>query len=223
MVPNKKAHVVGQSFRPPEGAHSRRISGFLQGRRDYVFLWDIGSRSPERDLICKLSPTRIAMLPGVKVHDIRKNVDERGFFGEIMRQDWKDLLGDDQIVQANLSFSYPGMIRAWHRHNRGQVDYFIVMKGSMKICAYDDQQGSATRGLMDEVIASEEKLQVVRIPGHYWHGTKTIGDKPSLTVYCVNRLYDAKNPDEERRAWDDPTITDAKTSKPYDWNRAPHK
>lgn len=165
----------------------------------------------------------MSMLPGVKVYDIRKNVDERGFFAEIIRQDWKDLFGDDSIVQANLSFSYPGMIRAWHRHNRGQIDYFVVLKGAMKICAYDDKQGSPTAGHLDEVVASEEKLQVVRIPGNYWHGTKTIGDKPSLMVYCVNRFYDAKNPDEERRAWNDQTITDPKTSKPYDWNKPPHK
>ncbi len=135
-----------------------------------------------------------SMLPGVKVQDIRKNIDERGFFAEILREDWTELLGEDKIVQANLSYSFPGMIRAWHRHNRGQVDYL-----------------------------SGEKLQVVRIPGQYWHGTKTLGDGPSLTVYCVNRLYDLKNPDEERRAWNDSTIIDSKSGKAYDWNKPPHK
>ncbi len=163
------------------------------------------------------------MLPGVRVQDLRKSIDERGFFAEILREDWKDLLEDDKIVQANLSFSYSGIIRAWHRHHRGQVDYFIVLKGSMKICAYDDKAGSATRGQLDEIVASEARLQVVRIPGHYWHGTKTLGDKPSLTVYCVNRLYDPKNPDEERRSWDDATIVDAKTGKNFDWNTPPHR
>jgi dTDP-4-dehydrorhamnose 3,5-epimerase len=163
------------------------------------------------------------MLPGVRIQDLKKIVDERGFFGEIMRQDWKDLLGDDSIVQANLSLSYPGMIRAWHRHSRGQVDYFIVLRGSIKICAYDDKQGSPSNGQLDEIVTSEENFQVVRIPGFYWHGTKALGDKPSLTVYCVNRFYDFKNPDEERRAWNDPNIIDPKTSKPFDWNRPPHK
>ncbi len=85
------------------------------------------------------------MLPGVKVHDLKKNLDERGFFAEIIRQDWADLLGEDTLVKANLSYSYPGMIRAWHRHNRGQVDYFIVVQGWMKICAYDDRKGSEGR------------------------------------------------------------------------------
>lgn len=163
------------------------------------------------------------MLAGVRIHDLQKNVDERGFFAEVIRQDWRDLLGDDTIAQANLSYSFPGMIRGWHRHNRGQVDYFIVLSGSIKICAYDDTQGSQTRGQLDELIASGEKLQVVRIPGHYWHGTKTLGDKPSLTIYCVNRLYDSKNPDKDRRPWNDPTIVDSRTSKPYDWNKPPHK
>jgi dTDP-4-dehydrorhamnose 3,5-epimerase len=163
------------------------------------------------------------MLPGVRIQDLKKIVDERGFFGEIMRQDWKDLLGDDTIVQANLSLSYPGMIRAWHKHSRGQVDYFIVLRGSIKICAYDDKQGSATNGQLDEIVTSEENFQVVRIPGFYWHGTKALGDKPSLTVYCVNRFYDFKNPDEERRVWNDPKIVDPKTSKPFDWNKPPHK
>ncbi len=163
------------------------------------------------------------MLPGVKIQEVRKNIDERGFFAEILRQDWNELLAEDSIVQANLSYSFPGMIRAWHRHNRGQVDYFIVLDGSMKICAYDDKQSSPTHGQLDEVIASGEKLQVVRIPGHYWHGTKTLGHKPSFTVYCVNRLYDAKNPDEERRPWNDPSIIDSKTSKSFDWNKPPHK
>ncbi len=163
------------------------------------------------------------MLPGVRIVDLKKVIDERGSFAEIMRQDWKDLLEDDSIVQANLSFSYPGTIRAWHRHNRGQVDYFIVLRGSLKVCAYDDKAGSPTNGQIDEVVASEEKLQVLRVPGHYWHGTKALGDEPSLTIYCVNRLYDSKNPDEDRRAWNDPKIIDPKTSKSFDWNKPPHK
>jgi len=32
------------------------------------------------------------MLPGVTVQDLKKNVDERGFFAEIMRQDGRELL-----------------------------------------------------------------------------------------------------------------------------------
>lgn len=163
------------------------------------------------------------MLPGVRSLDVKKLPDERGFFVEAIRSDWSELLEGDTIVQANFSMSYPGMIRAWHRHRRGQVDYFIVVQGAMKICAYDDEPGSPTRGQLDEVIASSERLQVVRIPGKYWHGTKTVSSCPSLTCYMVNRLYDYSSPDEERRPWNDPSVLDPKTKVPFDWNRPPHK
>ena len=163
------------------------------------------------------------MLPGIRALDIKKLPDERGFFAEIVRTDWKEFFEGDVIVQSNLSYSYPGMIRAWHHHVRGQVDYFCVVKGAMKICAYDDDPASPTRGQLDEVIASSDRLQLVRIPGKYWHGTKTVSPEPSVTVYMVNRLYDYKDPDEGRRPWNDPTILDPKLKQPFDWNRAPHK
>lgn len=161
-------------------------------------------------------------LPGVKVHTLRLSPDERGFFSEAIRRDWKELLGEDQIAQANVSFSYPGIIRAWHRHLRGQVDYFLVLQGAMKICAYDDRD-SPTKGKLVEIVSNAYKLQIVRIPGIYWHGTKTVSNEPSLLVYFTTRLYDYQNPDEERRPWNDPTIIDPKTGQPFDWNKPPHK
>jgi dTDP-4-dehydrorhamnose 3,5-epimerase len=162
-------------------------------------------------------------LVGVKVREINKNPDERGYFAEVARKDWADLFGQEWISQANLSYSYPGMIRAWHRHARGQIDYFLVLKGAMRIVAYDGDVDSHTHSKIVEIVASDQKLQIVSIPGHYWHGTKTIGAKPSLTLYFVNNMYDYTKPDEERRPWNDSSIRDPKTGQPYDWNYAPHK
>ena len=162
-------------------------------------------------------------LDGIKVFDIQKTPDERGFFTEVARKDWSNLFGEQWITQANLSRSYPGMIRAWHRHARGQVDYFIVLQGAMKIVAFDGNTQSKTFSKLVEIVASEERLQIVRIPGSYWHGTKTVGNEPSLTMYFVSNLYNYDNPDEERRPWDDSSILDPRTQRPYDWNLPPHK
>ncbi|MCR4392985.1 MAG: dTDP-4-dehydrorhamnose 3,5-epimerase family protein [Dehalococcoidales bacterium] len=165
-------------------------------------------------------------LPGIRAYEINIIPDERGFFAEAFRQDWKDIV-DEWIVQANLSYSYPGIVRAWHKHLRGQVDYFLVLKGALKICAYDEESKRLV-----EVIGTEKKPMIIRIPGHYLHGTKTVSDEPSLTMYYVNRLYDYKNPDEIRRPWNDPEIipieingskTDFRVGKPWDWFFPPHK
>lgn len=165
-------------------------------------------------------------LEGVRTCKIDVLPDERGFFSEVLRQDWRNFV-DEWIAQVNLSYSYPNIIRAWHRHLRGQIDYFLVLKGAMKICAYDEK----TKRLA-EVIASENKPMLVRIPGHYYHGTKTISSEPSLTVYFVNRLYDYKKPDEQRIPWNDPTIVpsevngnknDPRVNRPWDWFYPPYK
>jgi len=172
------------------------------------------------------------MIKGIEIKDLIKHVDERGFFSELLRQDWKELLGEDRIVQFNLSYSYPGIVRAWHRHLRGQDDYFICIEGSIKVCAYDDREDSETQGELDEIILSSERLRVARIPGILWHGYKAIGTKPIKLLYGVNKLYDYKNPDEERRPWNDPNIIptsingkkdDPRVEKPWDWNYPPHK
>jgi len=172
------------------------------------------------------------MIKDIVVKDLVKNVDERGFFSEFMRQDWKDILLEDMIVQFNLSCSYTNIVRAWHRHLLGQTDYFICVDGAVKSCAYDDREDSETYGELDEIVLSSERLKVARIPGILWHGYKTIGTQSIKLLYGVNKLYDSKNPDEERRPWNDPTIIptsingrrdDPRVGKPWDWNYPPHK
>jgi dTDP-4-dehydrorhamnose 3,5-epimerase len=157
------------------------------------------------------------MLPGIKIFELKKNIDERGFFAEILRKDWiTQILDENEILQANISVSYPGVIRAWHRHQRGQIDFFLPVDGSIKLCAYDQE-----RREISQIVTSSEHFQLVRIPGHYWHGFKNVGDRTCTIIYFVNRLYDYLHPDEERRPWNDPEIIDSRTNEPYDWNRPP--
>ena len=167
------------------------------------------------------------MLDGIVVRQLKRFPDERGFFTEILRNDWKDLLGEDTLAQANLSVTYPSMVRAWHKHERGQIDYFVAVKGALKICAYDD----VTKEL-DEIISTGDNIQIVRIPGHYWHGFKVVGNETAFHVYFVNRLYDYQKPDERRRDWNDSSIIpqlingkkdDPRVGKPWDWFYPPYK
>ncbi len=126
------------------------------------------------------------MLPGVMIKPLRRFFDERGFM-EAIRADWGDLMGEDRILQANLSTTYPGVVRAWHRHERGQVDY-VAVKGALKICAYDEASGE-----LDEIVAAAQDPSAIRVPGRYWHGFKAIGDEPAILLYFVTiRLRKAR-------------------------------
>jgi len=166
-------------------------------------------------------------LAGIKVKQLKRFADERGFFMEIIRSDWKDVFEGDVIQQANLSITYPNVVRAWHKHERGQVDYFVVIRGAIKICAFDEDSKE-----LDEIVSSGENLQIVRIPGNYWHGFKVLGPEPATLVYFVNRLYDYEKPDEIRRPWNDQTIVpvsvngnreDPRCNKSWNWLEPPHR
>ena len=166
-------------------------------------------------------------IKGVRTEEINVIPDERGFFAEALRRDQKELLEGDWIEQANVSLSYPNIVRAWHKHVMGQMDYFLVLKGAMKICAFEEETGRMT-----EIIANGSKPTLVRIPGKYLHGSKTVSNEPSLTVYFVTRLYDYQSPDEIRRPWNDSSIipteingkkNDSRVGKPWDWFLPPHK
>ncbi len=154
---------------------------------------------------------------------MKRFFDDRGFFMEVMRKDLEELFESDELVQANVSVTFPGIVRAWHRHIRGQNDYFVLLQGVARICAYDDEDGSPTRGKLFEIHVHAQEPRIVRIPGKYWHGFMALGDERAMMLYFVTRLYNAKNPDEERRPWNDPTILDPRTGKPYDWFRPPHR
>lgn len=165
-------------------------------------------------------------LEGVITRELDILPDARGFFCEALRHDWTDFVSEP-VLQANLSCTYPNVVRAWHRHTKGQVDYFLVVRGAMQICAYDDETGN-----LSEIIASEANPTMVRIPGHYYHGTKTIGNETSLTIYFVTRLYDYRDPDEQRRPWNDPKVVpfqingrkdDPRIGNPWDWFYPLHK
>jgi dTDP-4-dehydrorhamnose 3,5-epimerase len=75
-----------------------------------------------------------------KVKPSRRYFYEKGSFTELIKTDWKEILYEDPIVQANFSTIYPNIVRAWYRHLRGQIDSFLVLTGSLKIRVYDDER-----------------------------------------------------------------------------------
>jgi len=170
------------------------------------------------------------MIKGIEIIPLKRYNDERGYFLELFRSDNPKIV--HEIVQFNMSYSYLGIIRAWHRHLRDQFDYFTCIDGCLKICAYDDRKNSKSFRELDEFILRGDDPQILRVPGILWHGFKVIGPNPAKLLYGVNKLYDYENPDEERRPWNDPTIipesingniNDPRVGKSWDWNYPPYK
>jgi dTDP-4-dehydrorhamnose 3,5-epimerase len=153
------------------------------------------------------------MIDGVEVRRLQVNADERGHLVEFFREDWEEY--DPEPAMSYYSLSYPGVVRAWHRHRRGQIDHFVCPSGRIKVGVYDDREDSPTRGEVDQFVIGEHDQRMVRIPGACWHGFKVIGNDQALLVNMPTNLYDYDDPDEERLPPDTDEI-------PMDWDERRH-
>lgn len=146
------------------------------------------------------------MIQGVKIKQLKAHADERGYLMEILREDDEIF---ERFGQVYVSLNYPGIIRAWHYH-RKQTDYFVCIKGMIKVPLYDARQDSPTYGEVNEFFLGEHNRIVLSIPIGVYHGYKTIGVEPSLLLNFPTKPYDRADPDEYRLPYDSPDI-------PYNW------
>ncbi|MET3698877.1 dTDP-4-dehydrorhamnose 3,5-epimerase [Bacillus oleivorans] len=142
------------------------------------------------------------MIEGVKVKKLIKHCDDRGFFMELVRDD-EDLLS--RFGQASMSMSYPGVIKAFHYHEK-QDDVWFFPSGNAQVVLYDLREDSLTKGQTDVFYMGEENPIVLVIPKGVAHGYRVLGNKPAAIIYFTTQSYDPNNPDEKRILWDDPMI-----------------
>lgn len=116
--------------------------------------------------------------------------DDRGW--SIMNQ-MQGVMGPDG--QINYSTTYPGVIKAWHRHSK-QTDFWMCLSGALKAGVWcPDTQRLWT------CVLGEKRPGVLIIPPPLWHGVATVGPTPAGLLYYVTHAYNAAQPDEERAAW----------------------
>ncbi len=147
------------------------------------------------------------MIEGVEVKQLTRHADQRGYLMELLRS-------DDPIFskfgQCYVSMNYPGVVRAWHWHEK-QDDFFVVVKGMIRVGLYDQREGSATKGEVNDFYLGENNTILLKIPVGVVHGYKTIGVEPSLLINFPSVAYDPKEPDEFRLPWNTDQI-------PHDWD-----
>jgi len=98
--------------------------------------------------------------------------------------------------QINVSVQYPGVVKAWHRHEK-QVDFWLCFQGHIKVGVCREEDGRLWR-----MVVGEKNPGVMVIPRLLWHGLATVGHEPAGLLYYVTEAYNPEAPDEQRRAFD---------------------
>lgn len=143
------------------------------------------------------------MIEGVKVKKLVKHCDDRGFFAELIRDDEPELLS--RFGQASWSMSYPGVIKAFHYHEK-QDDLWFFPSGNAQVVLYDMREDSPTKGETDVYYMGEENPIMLLIPKGVAHGYRVLGEKPATIIYFTTESYNPQSPDEKRINWNEPEI-----------------
>ena len=98
------------------------------------------------------------MIEVVKIIKKKIFIDERGKIMRMLRSDDEEFKRFGEIY---FSYTYPGAIKAWHRHKQMTLTYAAIF-GKIKLVLYDDRQYSSTNGKIDEIFLSDENISQLR-------------------------------------------------------------
>jgi dTDP-4-dehydrorhamnose 3,5-epimerase len=148
------------------------------------------------------------LIEGVKSKTLRVIPDDRGWLMEILRADDPELF--TKFGQVYVSATYPGVVKAWHYHQR-QIDNFACVSGMVKLVLIDTRPGSPTEGAVNEFWLGSQNPMVVQVPNLVYHGWKNIGQDVALVLNVPTEPYRYGDPDEYR--------IEPHGTLPYDWTR----
>lgn len=148
------------------------------------------------------------MINGVKIKKLKVIPDERGRLMEILRRDDELFQG---FGQAYMTTTYPGVVKAWHKHEK-QTDNIACVAGLVKMALYDGRPGSPTFKEINEFYLGVHNPLLVQVPAGVYHGWMCVSQEEALIINIPTEMYNREHPDEQRL---DPHTSDI----PYDWKR----
>jgi dTDP-4-dehydrorhamnose 3,5-epimerase len=151
-----------------------------------------------------ISETR---LPGIVIIEPAVHGDERGFFVETYRAEWRAEVGmaaDAEFVQDNHSRSVRGVVRGMHfQVGAGVAKLVRCARGRIVDVAVDLRRGSPTYAQWEAVELDDEGMRQLFIPVGFAHGFCVVSDVADV-LYKQTTYYDSAL--ERGIAWNDPDI-----------------
>ena len=150
------------------------------------------------------------MIQAVHLKRLAVHSDDRGFLMEVLKSDDPCFA---TIKQTTYTEAFPGVIKAFHWHQR-QWDMWFFVRGMAQVVLYDLRPASPTHRQTNVVVMGERAPGLLAIPSGVAHGYRVLGNEPAGLLYHTTEAYDPSDPDEERIPFDDPTIG-------FDWTTRP--
>ena len=145
-----------------------------------------------------------SLIQGVEIIKKNKIVDDRGMILHMLRADDKNYKKFGEIYFSAIN---PNKIKAWHYHELMTLNY-VAVYGNIKLVLYDDRDASKTKGMIQEIILSNQSHFLVSIPPKIWNGFCSSNNKHAILANCSDIPHDKE--EIKRLSYDDPKF-------PYKW------
>ena len=126
------------------------------------------------------------MIEGVKITKLKQIFDERGKVMHMLRNDSEIF---QKFGEIYFSTSYPGVVKAWHRHKEMTLNYAVIY-GEIKFVLYDDRKASSTKGQIQEFFISPQNYVLVTVPPMIWNGYASEDKNIAIIANCSDIPHD---------------------------------
>tara|TARA_B110001469_G_C9631031_1_gene315669 strand:- start:1159 stop:1629 length:471 start_codon:yes stop_codon:yes gene_type:complete len=123
-----------------------------------------------------------------------KIIDVEG--GDVLHGMKKSDTGYMGFGEAYFSMIKPGVIKAWKRHHKMNLN-LIVPIGTVRFVLYDDRANSLTNGIYQEVILSQVNYFRLTIPPNIWVGFQCIDQNISMLLNIADIEHIAEESDKK--------------------------
>jgi dTDP-4-dehydrorhamnose 3,5-epimerase len=147
---------------------------------------------------------RNAVIEGVQIVPLGRISDARGSVFHMLKATDPHFVRFGEIYFSSV---YPGVIKAWKRHQRVTANYACIF-GRVKVAIYDERADSATRGAVMEVYLSPDEYSLAVIPPGLWHGFQGVSHPAAILANCATEPNDPSELDR---------LDPKQNHIPYDW------
>ena len=149
--------------------------------------------------------TETCDIPGVLLCRPAVHGDARGYFKEISRRNECEAAGMRPVLQTNMSFSKPGVLRGLHYQIRHPQEKLVsVAVGEIFDVVVDCRPSSPAFGKWASFLLSAERGEELYVPAGLAHGFQVVGNSPAAVVYQCDDYYHAG--DEGGLNWASPAL-----------------
>jgi dTDP-4-dehydrorhamnose 3,5-epimerase len=144
-------------------------------------------------------------LPGLKLIQLTRHGDDRGYFVENYHESRLSALGiGERFVQDNRSRSQRGVLRGLHAQlQKPQGKFVRVAAGEIFDVAVDARPDSPAYGKWFGCTLRDSEFQALYLPPGFFHGFCVLSPVAEIEYKCTD-YYDPK--DEIGILWNDPEL-----------------